>query len=156
MHIPDHLRKSRHGIWYYRWVVPVAVRSRHPGLPRELKRSTHTADIREARVAARRLHQAFLTKLVDGLNMTTPLLGARYQGFTVKFDPATGRVTEVDAQPEEAAVAADFVRGVNTSLLSIASIKPISAVIAYFGPSWTAFQADRGRDFSVIVDGVSV
>ena len=29
-------------------------------------------------------------------------------------------------------------------------------VIEYFSPSWTAFQADRGRDFSVIVDGVSV
>ena len=26
---------------------------------------------------------------------------------------------------------------------------------ACFSPSWTAFQADRGRDFSVIVDGVS-
>ena len=25
----------------------------------------------------------------------------------------------------------------------------------YFSPSWTPFQADRGRDFSVIVDGVS-
>jgi hypothetical protein len=23
---------------------------------------------------------------------------------------------------------------------------------AYFSPSWTAFQADGGRDFSVIVD----
>ena len=30
------------------------------------------------------------------------------------------------------------------------------AVPAYFSPSWTAFQADGGRDFSVIVDGVSV
>jgi hypothetical protein len=28
-------------------------------------------------------------------------------------------------------------------------------LLAYFSPSWTAFQADRGRDFSVIVDGVS-
>ena len=27
---------------------------------------------------------------------------------------------------------------------------------AYFSASWTAFQADRGRDFSGIVDGVSV
>ena len=27
---------------------------------------------------------------------------------------------------------------------------------AYFSPSWTAFQADRGRRFSGIVDGVSV
>ncbi len=29
------------------------------------------------------------------------------------------------------------------------------AQIAYFSPSWTAFQADRGRGFSVIVDGIS-
>jgi hypothetical protein len=28
-------------------------------------------------------------------------------------------------------------------------------LFAYFSPSWTAFQADRGRDFSVIVDGIS-
>jgi transposase len=28
--------------------------------------------------------------------------------------------------------------------------------IAYFSPSWTALQPDGGRDFSVIVDGVSV
>jgi hypothetical protein len=27
---------------------------------------------------------------------------------------------------------------------------------AYFSPSWTPFQADGGRDFSVIVDGVSI
>ena len=27
--------------------------------------------------------------------------------------------------------------------------------VAYFSPSWTAFQAERGRDFSVIVDGIS-
>jgi hypothetical protein len=27
---------------------------------------------------------------------------------------------------------------------------------AYFSPSWTAFQADRGRCFSGIVDGISV
>ena len=28
--------------------------------------------------------------------------------------------------------------------------------VAYFRPSWTPFQADRGQHFSVIVDGVSV
>jgi len=32
----------------------------------------------------------------------------------------------------------------------------VFGVDAYFSPSWTPFQADRGRDFSVIVDGVSV
>jgi hypothetical protein len=26
---------------------------------------------------------------------------------------------------------------------------------AYFSPSWTAFQAERGRNFSVIVDSIS-
>ena len=30
------------------------------------------------------------------------------------------------------------------------------AIVAYFSASWTAFQADRGRHFSVMVDGVSV
>jgi hypothetical protein len=29
-------------------------------------------------------------------------------------------------------------------------------LLAYFSPSWTAFQADRGRCFSGIVDGISV
>jgi hypothetical protein len=43
--------------------------------------------------------------------------------------------------------------------LNKASLKPATAHIglfAYFSPSWTPFQADGGRDFSVIVDGVSV
>jgi hypothetical protein len=39
------------------------------------------------------------------------------------------------------------------------SLKDLSDVerkqVAYFSPSWTAFQAERGRDFSVIVDGIS-
>ena len=50
--------------------------------------------------------------------------------------------------------------------LSATSLKPkhvdglvarwqVEGLAAYFSPSWTAFQADRGRDFSVIVDGVS-
>ncbi len=28
--------------------------------------------------------------------------------------------------------------------------------LAYFSPSWTAFQVDGGRDFNVVVDGVAV
>ena len=31
----------------------------------------------------------------------------------------------------------------------------VSVLGAYFNPSWTPFQADRGRHFSVIVDAVS-
>ncbi len=37
--------------------------------------------------------------------------------------------------------------------LGIAAAKGGS--VAYFSPSWTAFQAERGRDFSVIVVGIS-
>ncbi|MDO8293754.1 MAG: hypothetical protein Q7T29_12975 [Gallionella sp.] len=33
--------------------------------------------------------------------------------------------------------------------------KHVHQSAAYFSPSWTAFQADRGRRFSVIVDGIS-
>ena len=32
----------------------------------------------------------------------------------------------------------------------------LSSTPAYFSPSWTLFQPDGGRDFSVIVDGISV
>jgi hypothetical protein len=31
---------------------------------------------------------------------------------------------------------------------------PLECVFQHLSPSWTAFQADGGRDFSVIVDGV--
>ena len=34
-------------------------------------------------------------------------------------------------------------------------ITKLKGPAAYFRPSWTAFQAERGRHFSVIVDGVS-
>ena len=44
----------------------------------------------------------------------------------------------------------DYVQTLKTEHLRGA--EPLSA---YFSPSWTAFQADRGRDFSVIVDGIS-
>jgi hypothetical protein len=37
----------------------------------------------------------------------------------------------------------------------MAKKKAASRLDAYFSPSWTAFQAERGRDFSVIVDGIS-
>ena len=41
---------------------------------------------------------------------------------------------------------------VSESLIAMARF---AAVIAYFSPSWTALQAERGRHFSVIVDGIS-
>jgi len=44
----------------------------------------------------------------------------------------------------------------NGTFLDNTEFTPSIGVTAYFSPSWKAFQADRGRDFSVIVDGVSV
>jgi hypothetical protein len=41
------------------------------------------------------------------------------------------------------------------SFIGVIANKLLLLGIAYFSPSWTAFQADRGRDFSVIVDGIS-
>ena len=44
-------------------------------------------------------------------------------------------------------------------LRAVAEYTPVhprrKRITEYFSPSWTPFQADRGRDFSVIVDGVS-
>jgi len=34
MRIPDYLHRSRHGIWYYRWVLPRALRLCRPDLPK--------------------------------------------------------------------------------------------------------------------------
>ena len=48
-------------------------------------------------------------------------------------------------------------RGYTGSRATVQScvVRLLSPQGAYFSPSWTAFQAERGRDFSVIVDGVS-
>jgi integrase len=100
---PDtqHLYRSRHGIWYYRWVLPSWLRSKHPAVPREIKRSTRTADIRHARAIARRLHRTFLVQYATDLDMDSPwpdLAGIRK--FEVEVDSATGRV-RVNAEPHE-------------------------------------------------------
>lgn len=95
----DHLVKSRHGIWYFRWVVPGPVRKRHPSLPKELKRSTKTADIRQARAIARQLHHRFQLLYVRPSDM--PLPEGLIRSFEIELDPATGAVRKVVAAPEE-------------------------------------------------------
>lgn len=81
-----YLTKSRHGIWYFRWVVPSEYRQRHPALPKELKRSTQTADTRKARAVARRLHCALLLHYATGKDMASPLDGIRFSGWTYRRD----------------------------------------------------------------------
>lgn len=101
----DYLSKSRHGIWYYRWAVPEAIRRLHPELPKELKRSTRTADTRLARGIARRIHLDHLQRLYDKTAMNLPRdLGIR--AFEIELDPKTGRPVKLTAEAHEADVAA--------------------------------------------------
>ncbi len=95
----QHLFKSRHGIWYFRWIVPQEYRQRHPELPRELKRSTKTADTRVARAVARRLHCALLLRYSNGNDMASPLDGIRFSGWTYRRD-ANG-TKEITVTPED-------------------------------------------------------
>jgi integrase len=55
--IPSHIRQSRHGIFFFRIVVPKALRSCFDGRT-EIKRSLHTRDMRAALVQARHLTTA--------------------------------------------------------------------------------------------------
>lgn len=104
----SYITRSRHGnIWYYRWVVPARLRQLYPQLPRELKRSTGTADTRKARLLARRLHCALWSKLHDPRTMSHPEK-FDFRALTIKLDPTSGRVVELQAEPgesEEALVA---------------------------------------------------
>ena len=62
LRIPAYLRLSRHGIYYFRIIVPMALRSRWSGRP-EIKMSLKTRDQRQALVRARDLaiaaHKSF-------------------------------------------------------------------------------------------------
>lgn len=57
MRIPTHLRQSRHGIFFFRIVVPKALRPLFDGRS-EIKRSLHTREIRVALVQARQMSLA--------------------------------------------------------------------------------------------------
>jgi len=73
------------------------------------------------------------------------------QVLSKNFAQAQKTLTEEGLMPMAAALrAGDFKEA---QRLTVEKVRPLSA---YFSPSWKAFQADRGRDFSVIVDGVSV
>lgn len=94
-----HIFKSRHGIWYFRWVVPEEMRKRFPALPREVKRSLKTADTREARAGARRLLSALVLLLSNGSHMSSGFENLGIRPWTIKLDPVTDKITEVSTDP---------------------------------------------------------
>ena len=134
----SHLYKSRHGIWYFRWLVPKEFRERHPALPKELKRSTKTADTRIARAIARRLHCALLLRYAIGNNMSSPLDGLRYSGWTLKRDPATSSITELTVGPEdtpEMLARLDRVLDIEASRMQPAAVRPPAGAVTASAPS---------------------
>jgi hypothetical protein len=64
-------------------------------------------------------------------------------------------MNELNKAPVRPALYNDLVEDYLHDLRESAVTNMFGASPAYFSPSWTAFQADRGRDFSVIVDGIS-
>lgn len=55
MRVPAYLSKSRHGIWYFRFVFPARVRELLSWLPREVRKSMQTREPREAAMRSRKM-----------------------------------------------------------------------------------------------------
>jgi len=94
MRIPAHLRRSRHGIYYFRITVPLAVRESFGGRS-EIKSSLHTRNLKIAMVEARRLaldaYQSFvrihaLMRSKKSLIDAQPLSGTRKPDRLGKFE----------------------------------------------------------------------
>jgi integrase len=128
-----HIFKSRHGIWYFRWVVPEELRKRFPELPREIKRSLKTADTREARAGARRLHSALVLLLSGCSQMSIDLKHLGIRPWTIKVDPITNRITEVSTNPngESDAALAAMRQAMNDIIDSYAVVPAASATASH-------------------------
>jgi integrase len=100
-----HLQRSRHGVYYFRIVIPRAVRT-YAGLrQRELKLSLHTTDrdiaILQARALRVKMDQLF-QRLGGAMPKPYPVEPAK---FDLDFDPATGRVKAINIRPGEEKIA---------------------------------------------------
>ena len=128
-----HLCRSRHGIWYVRYVVPSDIRAQHPHLPKEIRRSTGTSVIR----LAKRLARDFLGQFVRGLAATgldmpnsnddrldNILKGLMPGGsvsrqraaghpqvspMVIDVDPKTGGITRIESQPHDSPQAIEMI-----------------------------------------------
>ena len=143
-----HLYRSRHGIWYFRWVVPVDVRKRFPQLPAELKRSAQTSNLRMAgRFARDLLSQCLSITAVGGPHMhrspesrLAAILGglvkspdaqadsavARHEvvPMVIERDAITGRVTRVESQPHDTPQALDLIAEILRAEQAVAPTHP--------------------------------
>jgi len=125
-----HLYRSRHGIWYVRFIVPGDLRRRYPELPKELRRSTQTSQLRAARRFAQQLLGQWLTgislasldrtmssdkdKRLDGVFRLMKVPGFEepqpptadprsISPMVVERDPVTSRITRAELEPHDTA-----------------------------------------------------
>lgn len=106
MRVPAHLRRSRHGIYYFRITVPLAVREAFGGRS-EIKSSLHTRNLRIAMVEARRFaidaYQSFarihaLMSSKKSLIDAQPLSSARTPNRLGKFEAIIETPTPLGVQ----------------------------------------------------------
>lgn len=125
-----HLYRSRHGIWYVRFIVPGDLQRRYPELPKEIKRSTQTSQLRAARRFAQQLLGQWLTgislarlectmssdkdKRLDGVFRLMKVPGfdepqpptadpRSIAPMVVERDPVTSRITRAELEPHDTA-----------------------------------------------------
>ena len=151
-----HLVRSRHGIWYVRWVVPADLRARFPQLPAELKRSTKTSELRVARQFSRnflghlqsritpdwpdmqqlldpRLEAIFGQMLRPSGITVTPPRGAiaehRATGIIIDCDAQTGRITRVETRPDDPPETLAMVQRLLDAQMAIAAARVTPAIL---------------------------
>jgi len=128
-----HLARSRHGILYFRWVVPAALRERFPQLPRELKRSSGTSNVRVATQFARDLLGQCLSRLTldhpymprSPADRLDAILGGLFKSpagnsssavdsrlatpMVIERDPVTRRITRIETHPHDTPQAVELI-----------------------------------------------
>lgn len=82
----SHLFKGANGTWYMRLAVPENIRARHPDLPKELKRSTETANRQHAATRAREMCLDFLIKYTTGEHPMQLLDARSNNSFSIVFN----------------------------------------------------------------------
>ena len=140
------------------WRTPPA-----PGAERVAEQADAFVSRIDAFVSAIEKHLSGLTTILNAVQfvMVALTIGSAiallYSAYLFIFNPLS-RLQAGLSSVEKGDLAARVAPGADDEFGSLARgfNRMAETLHAYFSPSWTAFQADRGRDFSVIVDGVSV
>lgn len=96
-----YLTRGANGTWYFRLVVPAHLRAQNPTLPRELKRSTKTADRRLALARSREMCLDFFTRSGTSERKMLALGEKKSQSFSIVYVDGSIRVESSGAASAE-------------------------------------------------------